>query len=80
MAHQKVTEEIDMKFTMETLTSEVKIMFRAELEKFHEKVEQILKQLRNPPIGYRRQKLPRREVWIEEGYERDGFEDGIDHD
>ena len=30
---------IDMKFIMEALTSEVKRMFRDELEQFHERVE-----------------------------------------
>ena len=48
------TEEIDMKFIMEALTSEVKKMFRAELEQFHERVEQSLEQPRNPSIGHRR--------------------------
>ena len=71
---------IDMKFIMEALTSVVKRMFRAELEQFHERVEQSLEQ-RNPPTGHRRERLPRRGVWVEEEeYEGDGFEDEIDHD
>ena len=38
-ASEGVTREIDMKFIMEALTSEVKRMFRVELEQFHERVE-----------------------------------------
>ena len=34
-----VTRGIDTKFLMKALTSEVKIMFRDELEQFHERVE-----------------------------------------
>ena len=76
-----VTGGINMKFNMEALSSEVKRMFRAKLEQFHEKIEQSLEQPRNPLIGRRREKLRRRGVWVEEEeYERDGFEDGIDHD
>ena len=37
-----VTGGIDMKFIMEALTREVKRMFKAELEQFHERVEQSL--------------------------------------
>ena len=33
-----------MKFIMEALTSEVKKIFKAELEKFHERVEQSFEQ------------------------------------
>ena len=50
----------NMKFIMEALTSEVKRMFRAELEQFHERVEQSLEQPQNPSTGYRREKFPRR--------------------
>ena len=56
-------------------------MFRAELEQFHERVEQSLEQPRNPPIGRKRENLPRKGVWLEEEeYEGDGFEDEIDCD
>ena len=56
-------------------------MFRAELEQFHEKVEQSLEQPRNLSTGHRREKLPRRGVLVyEEEYEGDGFEDEIDRD
>ena len=79
-ASEGVTGGIDMKFIMEALTSEVKIMLKAELEQFHERVEQSLEQPRNPSVGHRRKKLPRRGVWLEEEYEGDGFEDEIDHD
>ena len=34
-----MTRGIDTKFLMEALTSEVKIVFRDELEQFHERVE-----------------------------------------
>ena len=37
-ASKGVTGGIDMKFIMEALTSEVKRMFMAELEQFHERV------------------------------------------
>ena len=81
-----VMDGIDMKFIMEALTSDVKRMFRAELEQFHERVEQSMEQQRNPPTRRRRERLPRRGVWVEEEeeYEGDGFGDGfgdeIDHD
>ena len=51
-----------MKFIMEALTSEVKRMFRGELEQFHVMVEQSFEHPRNPPIGRRRERLPRRGV------------------
>ena len=38
-ASEGVTGETDMKFIIEALTSEVKRMFRDELEQFHERVE-----------------------------------------
>ena len=41
-AFEGVTRGIDMNFIMEALTSEVKRMFRDELEQFHERVEQSL--------------------------------------
>ena len=99
-----VTGGIDTKFIMEALTkvkimfrdeleqfherveqiealTKVKIMFRDELEQFHERVEQSLEQPRNPPIGCRREKFPRRGVRLEEeGYEGDSFKDEIDRD
>ena len=56
-------------------------MLRAELEQFHERVEQSFEHPRNPPIGHRRERLPRRGVQVEEEEcEGDGFEDEIDHD
>ena len=61
-ASKGVTGGIDMKFIMEALSSEVKRMFRAKLEQFHEKIEQSLEQPRNPLIGRRREKLQRRGV------------------
>ena len=36
---------VDLKFIMEALTSEVKRIFRAELERFHERVEQSFEHL-----------------------------------
>ena len=39
-ASEGVKGGIEVKFIMEALTSEVKRMFRAELEQFHERVEQ----------------------------------------
>ena len=70
-----------MNFIMKALTSEVKGMFRAELEQFHESVEQSFEYPQNPPIGRRRERLPRRGVQMEEeGYEGDGFEDEKGHD
>ena len=66
-----------MKFA---LTSEIKRMFRAELEQFHERVEQSFEHPRNPPTGRRIERLPRRGVRVEEEeYDGDGFEDEIDH-
>ena len=59
-AFEGVAEGIDMKFIVESLTSGVKRMFRAELEQVHERVEKSLKQPRNPPIGRRRERLSRR--------------------
>ena len=80
-ASEGVTEGIDMKFIMKALTSKVKRMFRVELEQFHERVEQSFEHPGNPPTGRRRERLPRREVWVEEEeYVRDGFEDENDHD
>ena len=80
-ASEGVTRGIDMKFIMEALTSEVKRMFMAELEQFHEWFEQSFEHPQNPPTGRRRERLLRRAVWVaEEEYEGDGFEDEIDHD
>ena len=39
---------IDINFIMDALTSKVKRMFRAELEQFHERVEQSFEQPRKP--------------------------------
>ena len=70
-----------MKFIMEALTSEVKRIFKAELEQFHERMEQRFEQPRNPPTGCRRERLPRRGVCVEEDeYDGNGFEDENDHD
>ena len=70
-----------MKFIMEALTSEVKRIFKAELEQFHERVEQSFEQPLNPPTRRRRERLPRRGVRVEEDeYDRNGFEDENDHD
>ena len=80
-ASKGVMGGIGMKFIMEALTSEVKRMFRTELEQFHERVEQSFEHPRNPPTGRRRERLPRRGVRVEEEeYEGDGLEDEIDHD
>ena len=80
-ASEGVTGGIDKKFIMEALTSEVKRIFRAELEQFHERVKQSFEHPRNPPTRCRRERLPRRGVLVEEEeYEGDGFEDEIDHD
>ena len=63
-----------MKFIMQALTCKVKRMFRAELEQFHERIEQCLEHPRNPPMGCRRDNLPRSGVRVEEEeYEGDGF-------
>ena len=76
-----VTGRIDMKFIIEELTSEVKRMFKAKLEQFHERIEQSFKHPRKPPTRHRRERLPRRAVGVEEEeYEGDGFQDEIDHD
>ena len=70
-----------MKFIVKAITSEVKRMFRAELEQFHERVEQSFEHPPNPPTWHRRERLPRRGVRVEEEeYEADGFEGEIDHD
>ena len=56
-------------------------MFRAELEQFHERVEQSFEHPQNPPAGHRMERLSRRGVQVEEKeYEGDGFEDENDHD
>ena len=65
-ASEGVAGGIDMKFIMQALTSEVQRMFRAELEQFHERVEQSFEHPRNPPIGRRRERLPRRGAWVDE--------------
>ena len=80
-ASESVTRGIDLKFIMEALTSEVKRMFRDELEQFHERVEQTFEHPQNPQTRRGREKLPRRVVRVEEEeYDGDGFEDEIDHD
>ena len=65
-AFEGVTGGIDTKFIMEALTSEVKRIFRVELEQFHERVEQSFEHPRNPSIGHRRKRLPRRRLRVEE--------------
>ena len=68
-----------MKFIMEVLTSDLKRMFRVEFEQFHERMEQSFEQPRNPLTGRRRERFPRRGVWVkEEEYDKDGFQN--DHD
>ena len=62
-ASEGVKGGIDMKFFMQALTNEVQRMFRAELEQFHERVDQNLEQPRHPPTGRRRERLCQ-----EEGY------------
>ena len=80
-ASESMTGGVDMKFIMEALTSEVKRIFKAELEQFHERVEQSFEQPQNPPIGRRRERLLRRGVRVEENeYDGNGFEDENDHD
>ena len=72
---------VDMKFIMQALTSEVKRTFKAELEQFHERVEQSFEQPLNPPTRRGRERLPRRGVRVEEDeYDGNGFEDENDHD
>ena len=56
---------VDMKFIMQALTSKVQRMFQAELEQFHERVEQSFEHPRNPPTGRRRERLPRRGARVE---------------
>ena len=65
-ACEGVTGGIDTKFIMEALTSEIKRIFRVELEQLHERVEQSFEHPRNPSTGCRRKRLPRRGVWVEE--------------
>ena len=57
---------VDIKFIMQALTSKVQRIFMAELEQFHERVEQIFEHPQNPPIGSRRDRLPRRGAQVEE--------------
>ena len=77
-ASESMTGGVDMKFIMEALTSEVKMIIKAELEQFHERVEQSFEQPLNPPTRRRRERLPRRGVRVEE--DGNGFEDENDHD
>ena len=65
-ASEGVAGGVDMKFIMQALTSEVQRMFRAELEQFHERVEQSFKHPRNLPTRRRRGRLPKRGVRVEE--------------
>ena len=51
ITYESMTGGVDMKFIMEALTSEVKRIFKAELEQFHERVEQSFEHPRNPPMG-----------------------------
>ena len=70
-----------MKFIMQALTSEVHRMFRAELEQFHERVEQSFEHPRNPPTGRRREGLQRRGALVEdEEYDGGDFEDENGYD
>ena len=79
-AYESMMGGVDMKFIMEALTSEVKRIFKAELEQFHERVEQSFEQPLNPPTRHRRERLPRRGLRVEEDeYDGNGFEDENDH-
>ena len=79
--YEGVAGRVYLNFIMEALTSEVKWIFRAELEQFHERVEKIFKHPRNTLIGSRRERLPRKGVRVEEEkYDRGGFDGEIDHD
>ena len=56
-------------------------MFRAELEQFHERVEQSFEHPRNPPTRCRRERLPRRGAWVDkEEYDGGDFEDENGYD
>ena len=80
-ASEGVTGGVEMKFIMQALTSEVQRMFRAELEQFHERVEQRFEYPRNPPIRRRRERLPRRGARVEEEeYDRGDFLDENGYD
>ena len=65
-ASKGVAGGVGMKFIMQALTSEVHRMFRAELEQFHQRVEQSFEHPRNPPTARRRERLPRREARVDE--------------
>ena len=70
-----------MKFIMEALTREVKRIFKAELEQFHERAEQSFEQPLNPPTRRIRERLPRRGLRVEEDeYDGNGFKDENDRD
>ena len=80
-ASEGVAGGVDMKFIMQALTSEVQRMFRAELEQFHERVEQSFEHPRNPPTAPRRERLPRRGARVdEEEYDGGDFEDENGYD
>ena len=80
-ASESTSGGVDMKFIMEALTSEVKRIFKAELEQFHERMKQSFEQPLNPLTMRRRERLPRRGVHVEEEkYDGNGFEDENDHD
>ena len=72
---------VDMKFIMQALTSKVQRMFRAELEQFHERVEQNFEHPRNPPTTRRKERLPRRGARVdEEEFDGGVFEDENGYD
>ena len=78
-ASEGVAGGVDMKFIMQALTSEVQRMFRAELEQFHERMEQSFEHPRNPPTGRRKDRLPKRGAWVdEEEYDGGDIENGYD--
>ena len=80
-ASEGVAGGVDMKFIMQALTSEVQRMFRAELEQFHERVEQSFEHPRNPPTGRRRERLLRRGARVdEEEYDGGDFENENGYD
>ena len=80
-ASEDVAGGVDMKFIMQALTSKVQRMFRAELEQFHERVEQSFEHSQNPPTGRRRERLPRRGARVdEEEYDGGDFKDENGYD
>ena len=64
------------KLILETLTNEMRKMFRKGMVELNEKVEKSLEQSRSAPQAQRSERLPKRGVWIEEeDYEGMGYEE-----